>query len=604
LGCVNLTAPQVKVVDSGAGGEGGSGGDMAEGPPEGPPDGPMVDGGDGPDDGAGGAVEGGAGEVGDHPGTDRGPEVGKARAGAACDDDGDCDSGFCSDRVCCGSRCGDRCFACNLPGREGTCTAVAVGEDPRQECDQHPEAGCGQDGTCNGAGACALYASGRQCGSASCSGTTETAASTCDGRGLCQAGTSRSCPGGLACQGSSCASSCTSDASCGAGFFCETGTCRSRRARGAACTTPAQCQDGFCVDGTCCGTACTDLCQVCNLAGALGTCTPVPNGSDPRNVCAPQATACQRDGQCDGRGACRLQLLGTSCGTATCNGAVLNPPAACDGVGTCRPATPRSCGAYLCSGAACGTACTSSTQCNVGFACSAGSCVALPGPVLHWRFDEAGGGQALDSSPSGIIGTYTGLNGMPAASVMVPPAIVPNPASRSFARSGRHAVRVAPLPAALKPSTTFTISAWYRTTALDTGAGGFMGSEVVSGGDSYILRVRSTDIEFTRVATESGGGANFGRCFMTVPNRLDGNWHHLVAVLDAGEMRGYFDGVLACSSAVAASAMKYDRGTDFWVGRHGNGGDNYDFDGNIDDVRMYARALSAAEIAAIAAGKY
>jgi hypothetical protein len=43
-------------------------------------------------------------------------------------------------------------------------------------------------------------------------------------------------------------------------------------------------------------------------------------------------------------------------------------------------------------------------------------------------------------------------------------------------------------------------------------------------------------------------------------------------------------------------------GTDLWVGRHGNGSANFDFQGNVDEVRIYARVLTVAEIQGLAQG--
>ena len=37
-------------------------------------------------------------------------------------------------------------------------------------------------------------------------------------------------------------------------------------------------------------------------------------------------------------------------------------------------------------------------------------------------------------------------------------------------------------------------------------------------------------------------------------------------------------------------------------GREGNGGANHDFEGTVDDVRSYTRALGQADIAALAGG--
>jgi hypothetical protein len=62
------------------------------------------------------------------------------------------------------------------------------------------------------------------------------------------------------------------------------------------------------------------------------------------------------------------------------------------------------------------------------------------------------------------------------------------------------------------------------------------------------------------------------------------------------------DGVLKLSCPLALPIV-YDLGKDLWVGRHGNGNQNWDFEGNIDEVRVYTRVLTATEIAALAAGQ-
>lgn len=49
--------------------------------------------------------------------------------GAACSAAGDCSSGFCIDGVCCDTACGATCFACNVAGSAGTCSALRDVED-------------------------------------------------------------------------------------------------------------------------------------------------------------------------------------------------------------------------------------------------------------------------------------------------------------------------------------------------------------------------------------------------------------------------------------------------------------------------------------------
>lgn len=72
--------------------------------------------------------------------------VGGGANGSICSSGGQCASGNCADGVCCNTACNGLCFACNIPGSVGTCTAIPAGQDPFNEC---PGAQ-----TCNGAGAC------------------------------------------------------------------------------------------------------------------------------------------------------------------------------------------------------------------------------------------------------------------------------------------------------------------------------------------------------------------------------------------------------------------------------------------------------------------
>src|SRR6185436_19102859 len=54
--------------------------------------------------------------------------------GRRCATGADCQSGSCADGVCCGSACTALCYACNLPGNEGSCLPIPAGQDPGAEC--------------------------------------------------------------------------------------------------------------------------------------------------------------------------------------------------------------------------------------------------------------------------------------------------------------------------------------------------------------------------------------------------------------------------------------------------------------------------------------
>jgi len=104
--------------------------------------------------------------------------------GQACDADAQCGSGHCIDQVCCDSACDGTCEACALPGSVGSCTAVPDGTDPGDECEDQGAQSCGTTGVCNGARACATYATGTIC---------RDAAGVCDVAEACP-GDGEACP--------------------------------------------------------------------------------------------------------------------------------------------------------------------------------------------------------------------------------------------------------------------------------------------------------------------------------------------------------------------------------------------------------------------------
>lgn len=141
-----------------------------------------------------------------------GASCGLAPNGAKCTGPSDCQSGHCADGYCCNSDCAAGCVACNLTGKEGTCSPVAAGgTDPHNLCHADAAATCGHTGTCDGAGACAFYSAGTVCAPASCQAAGYTTAGTCPGGGApCGGGTSYSC-GNYACYMNSGSPQCWSD---------------------------------------------------------------------------------------------------------------------------------------------------------------------------------------------------------------------------------------------------------------------------------------------------------------------------------------------------------------------------------------------------------
>lgn len=79
-------------------------------------------------------------------------------------------------------------------------------------------------------------------------------------------------------------------------------------------------------------------------------------------------------------------------------------------------------------------------------------------------------------------------------------------------------------------------------------------------------------------------------------NILDGSYHHLVGVVSNDTIRLYIDGSLVNTTIVPIAQSDNCYGGDIQIGREWLAGPNY-FNGRIDDVGIWRRALSNAEIA-------
>jgi hypothetical protein len=272
---------------------------------------------------------------------------GKKAAGQLCGLGGECASGQCQQGVCCSTACAGTCMSCALPGSIGVCVAVpAGGADPTSTCKDQGPSGCGNDGTCNGSGACRKYPAGTVCAPSTCTGGSSTAPSTCNGSGACTAGASRSCAP-YACNAAAhdCFNSCSDASQCAAGNQCQMNQC-GKKAVGAPCTGATECTSGVCADGVCCNRAC-GTCESCGLGGSAGTCSPIPAGqSDPDGSCAP-----------------------------TCADGLSLQDRKCDGAGACQPfGAPAGCGAYACKQGRCLTSCAAAGDCATGNTCTAMTC--------------------------------------------------------------------------------------------------------------------------------------------------------------------------------------------------------------------------------------
>lgn len=184
--------------------------------------------------------------------------------------------------------------------------------------------------------------------------------------------------------------------------------------------------------------------------------------------------------------------------------------------------------------------------------------------------DSSGNGHHGSCTSGGGCPAHVGTDGMPAGAL-------------NFAGSGNF-VDLAN-ESAFDFTTTFTVALWMKANNL-----GNTWAQLVGKGDSAwaIERQGSTNnLSFTTFAP-------FPDNLPGTTNVADGQWHHVAAVYDGQTKRLYIDGQLDAQRTYSQSVstnnipVRLGFNTEYPTG---------EYNGLLDDVRMYNRALSQAEVA-------
>jgi Concanavalin A-like lectin/glucanases superfamily len=231
-------------------------------------------------------------------------------------------------------------------------------------------------------------------------------------------------------------------------------------------------------------------------------------------------------------------------------------------------------------GQATGTgSCTVITDSEAGYALSwkSGADEGLAG---YWPFDETTGTTSYDHSGNAWHGTHVNT---PTISADVPSHFF---STRSLQFNGSTQYVDLGTSPVFEPA-RITVAGWINTT--DNSASQTVASKVDTVADQgWELRLDSGNLEFVlndnTVASVTAPSAN--------------QWHHVAGTYDGTNIRVYLNGILR--NTVASSA--YTPSTrSAKIGARTAGGtiQNY-FSGNLDDIRLYSRSLSAPEIALLA----
>ena len=213
------------------------------------------------------------------------------------------------------------------------------------------------------------------------------------------------------------------------------------------------------------------------------------------------------------------------------------------------------------------------------------------GWVLGYGFESLAGGVVRDASPSGITGQ---LRGTP---LPLTAASVSGHGQAIMLWSGnKHFVDV-PDVAALDVN-TYTLTAWVRYTANVHDDRW----EVLEKADAYWMNIR-TDTRKLRVGGFYGSCTSAGWRYLDSATKLaPKTWIHVASTYDGTTLRLYINGVLNASRAVSGRTCSNSQPLAIGAKNYTKTGviEAY-FDGRIDDVRIYSRALTAAQIVAVKA---
>jgi hypothetical protein len=203
----------------------------------------------------------------------------------------------------------------------------------------------------------------------------------------------------------------------------------------------------------------------------------------------------------------------------------------------------------------------------------------------HWTFDESGGRVALDSSGHGLNGKYH-----------LEPKRVAGPMGAAVKLDGRTDYIDFGKPAALRLTSSVTISAWIKSTSYP-----FDDAAIVSTYSGVGFQLDTTIDRGPRTIGFKLGSpcgrvmARYGK----TPLALD-TWYYVAGVYNAKAktMDVYLNGERDNGFLLGpVTGIQKNSRQNLYVGRRGDS-DQCNFAGEIDDVRIYSLPLTRAEIVA------
>ena len=206
----------------------------------------------------------------------------------------------------------------------------------------------------------------------------------------------------------------------------------------------------------------------------------------------------------------------------------------------------------------------------------------------HWKLDETSGTSIVDSSGNGHTGVFNNANTEDYVRGAVMNALRFDGVNNEVQVSDH---------ADLELTTNFTASVWFKLDADNTAQQKILFKEhSVEPFISWEISINaSRDVMFLLSNTASNSGTPTSYFYVGSNPISVGQWYHAVAVKNGGDLTFYINGAedeWYNNGPYTGTIIASD--SDFLIGA--GGGTSAVFQGEIDDARIYQRALSSAEV--------
>jgi hypothetical protein len=209
------------------------------------------------------------------------------------------------------------------------------------------------------------------------------------------------------------------------------------------------------------------------------------------------------------------------------------------------------------------------------------------GLLAYYRFDETGGTTAADGSGNGYTASLAGGATFSAG-------------VRGHAVTLSGASQYVSLPSGILGSATaFSVAAWVKLSAAQTWGRIF---DFGTGTTVYMFLTPNSSASTTRFAMTASGNQQEQQV-NTTPTLPTGTWQHVAITLSGSTAILYVEGApVAQNTTMTLSPASLGSTTQNWIGRSQYAADPY-LNGQVDNFRIYDRALSAAEVQALYASQ-